>query len=319
MARRPGGPSVSAANVTTEDVRRAYYAGPGASSYSMWVTEIQITPPQLIVGDEAAAKVYRVPYAVSADGEITFSDPVEVSVEYMDVAPAVAASRARGRGRTVRASGGVTRQAAAYKAVMAAFTAGAVSPQAAVRWARWVARGGDISVVGALTGSPQTQRENAQVRADADQLGRLSEDVLSALQGLVSAIEGDTSADDTVDPAYQGAWPPGTFTGPTNRGHDAFHNQRVFDPGGQLAKDSLVVPAGHGQGSMPYASSGRRDRYDPGEMTDAEADALFPPTTRQEAQQRHQAAVAAAAGRIEDLGTEELHDLLFGSSDGRES
>src|SRR5258708_31658700 len=170
MARRRGGPSVSAANVTTEDARRAYEAGPGASNYSMWITEIQITPPQLIVGDEAAAKVYRVPYAVSADGEMTFSDPVEVSVEYMDVAPAVAASRARGRGRTVRASGGVTRQAAAYKAVMAAFTAGAVSPQAAVRWARWVARGGDISVVGALRGDPPTAPENARGRAHTGSL-----------------------------------------------------------------------------------------------------------------------------------------------------
>src|SRR5260221_8500521 len=145
----------------------------------MWIRETETPPPQLIVGDEAAAKVYRVPYAVSADGEITFSDPVEVSVEYMDVAPAVAASRARGRGRTVRASGGVTRQAAAYKAVMAAFTAGAVSPQAAVRWARWVARGGGISVVGALTGSPPTPRENAQVRAAAGPLRPPSPDVLS--------------------------------------------------------------------------------------------------------------------------------------------
>src|SRR5258707_11390173 len=99
MARRPGGPSVSAANVTTEDVRRAYYAGPGASNYSMWITEIQITPPQLIVGDEAAAKVYREPYAVRADGEITFSDPPDVSVGHMDAAPAVAAARAPGRCR----------------------------------------------------------------------------------------------------------------------------------------------------------------------------------------------------------------------------
>ncbi len=78
------GETVLAAGVTTEDVRRAYYAGPAASNYSLWITELQLDPPQLIVADEADAKVYRVPVQISGT-DVTFGDAVEVSVEYVDV------------------------------------------------------------------------------------------------------------------------------------------------------------------------------------------------------------------------------------------
>src|SRR5260221_3504387 len=58
------GKTVLAAGVTTEDVRRAYY-GDSSTPYSYWITELQLDPPQLIVCDEATAKVYRVPGTIS--------------------------------------------------------------------------------------------------------------------------------------------------------------------------------------------------------------------------------------------------------------
>jgi hypothetical protein len=91
-----GGPmsgTVLAQGVTTEDVRRAYYDAPDVS-YAMWITELQLDPLQLIVADESSNKVYRVAVTVKA-GELTFGDPVEVAVEYVDVpAKKQAASRA---------------------------------------------------------------------------------------------------------------------------------------------------------------------------------------------------------------------------------
>lgn len=72
-----------AAGVTTEDVRRAYYDASG-TPYSFWITEMQLVPPQLIVSDDATAKVYRVPISIDG-GEITFGEAVEVEVEYVDI------------------------------------------------------------------------------------------------------------------------------------------------------------------------------------------------------------------------------------------
>lgn len=83
----PGGPMASnpvlAAGLTTEDVRRAYYDQPNIS-YAMWITELQLSPLQLIVADEATSQVFRVPVTATG-GKLTFGDPVPVAVEYVDV------------------------------------------------------------------------------------------------------------------------------------------------------------------------------------------------------------------------------------------
>lgn len=79
------GGGVAAAGVTTEDVRRAYYAQPGMM-LTYWITEMQLDPPQLIVCDEATENVYRVPVKIASGGGVTFGDPVQVKVEYADVA-----------------------------------------------------------------------------------------------------------------------------------------------------------------------------------------------------------------------------------------
>ena len=84
-------PPVMAAGITTEDVRRAYYATPGIG-YSNWICEMQLDPPQLIVCDEGTNTVYRVPMTFGKDGDITFGDQVEVTVEYVDAPAKKAAS-----------------------------------------------------------------------------------------------------------------------------------------------------------------------------------------------------------------------------------
>lgn len=73
---------VFAAGVTVDDVRRAYMEQAG---YQYWITEMQLDPPQLIVADESTRKIYRVPVKIKA-GAVTFADPVEVQVEYLDIA-----------------------------------------------------------------------------------------------------------------------------------------------------------------------------------------------------------------------------------------
>lgn len=74
--------------VSDEDIRRKYYE---AAGYSMWITEMQLDPLQLVVCDDATGKHFRVPVALSG-GEFTFSDPVEVMVQYVDSVKARAAS-----------------------------------------------------------------------------------------------------------------------------------------------------------------------------------------------------------------------------------
>jgi len=87
-------PQIVAAGVTTEDVRRSYYDTPGVP-YSYWITEIQLSPPQLIVCDESSNTVYRVPVKISGS-TCTFGDAVEVQIEYVDVAASARLRRALG-------------------------------------------------------------------------------------------------------------------------------------------------------------------------------------------------------------------------------
>lgn len=85
-----------AAGVTTEDVRRAYYDGPG-SSWSLWIEEFHLEPMQLIVSDDNTGKRTRVPVLVG-DGDgadaVTFGDPVTVVIRYEDAPAGQAAASA---------------------------------------------------------------------------------------------------------------------------------------------------------------------------------------------------------------------------------
>lgn len=86
---------ISAAGVTTEDVRRAYY---DAAPFNLWITEMQLAPdPQLIVCDDATSKTFRVPMTLGGAEDVTFGDPVEVEVEYVDTTKTAASAGERKR------------------------------------------------------------------------------------------------------------------------------------------------------------------------------------------------------------------------------
>lgn len=72
-------PTKTASALSDEDVRRKYYESAG---HSMWITEMQLDPLQLIVCDDGNGKYFQVPIALKG-GEITFGAPIEVAVQYV--------------------------------------------------------------------------------------------------------------------------------------------------------------------------------------------------------------------------------------------
>jgi hypothetical protein len=86
MGTKTGG--VVKASVSVEDISRKYYETAG---YSMWITEMQVDPLQLIAADDATGKYYRIPVELSGD-QFTFGDPQEVAVAYQDVKAAAKAA-----------------------------------------------------------------------------------------------------------------------------------------------------------------------------------------------------------------------------------
>lgn len=71
------------AATTVEDIRRAYYDSKDTPP-TYWITEIQLSPLQMIVADEAEGCLYRVPVTLDKDGAVQFGAPVPVQVTYVD-------------------------------------------------------------------------------------------------------------------------------------------------------------------------------------------------------------------------------------------
>jgi len=88
------------ASVTVDQVRSAYYNGPAASDYNLWIREMLVDPPQLIVQNDADNSLIRVPFTAT-DNEVTFGTAQKVTVEYIDV-PAAEPAAASARGSSVR-------------------------------------------------------------------------------------------------------------------------------------------------------------------------------------------------------------------------
>ena len=74
-----------AAGVSVEDVRRAYYDGPGSQDYDAWICEMLLDPLQLIVSGDSG--YLRVDVTVNADGTVTFAAPIAVQMTYTPVPP----------------------------------------------------------------------------------------------------------------------------------------------------------------------------------------------------------------------------------------
>lgn len=85
MGTKTGG--VVKASVSVEDISRKYYETAG---YSMWITEMQVDPLQLIACDDGSGKYYRIPVELSGE-EFTFGEPQEVAIAYQDVQTAAKA------------------------------------------------------------------------------------------------------------------------------------------------------------------------------------------------------------------------------------
>lgn len=91
-----------AAGTSIDDVRRAYYDGPGSNWY-LWIREMFIDPAELIVQNDEDDTLQRVSYTITGDGQVEFGDGQAVKVEYVNARAAsekpalVFASRAEAR------------------------------------------------------------------------------------------------------------------------------------------------------------------------------------------------------------------------------
>jgi hypothetical protein len=94
------------AAVSVDDVRREYYEQLDSAQSWWWICRVEVDPMQLIVDDEEGS-LYRVTYDPSGS-EITFEDPVEVEIVYVDVGSTKAAA-------AKEAAGGEGKILASYK------------------------------------------------------------------------------------------------------------------------------------------------------------------------------------------------------------
>jgi hypothetical protein len=191
-------PAPIAASVTTEDVRRAFYASPIGEGWSMWIEEIQLDPLQLIVLDDDKAVRSRVPVTV-ADGDgtdaVSFGDPVPVVVRYDD---AVAAAAPQPVGKAIRfASRKESRPAPTPAQAMAEVHAAAAKKKPPVA----VAAGAGTTATKGAGMDPAKLREGLGLAPDAS-----DEDVNAAMQAALSSTP-TPAADATPTPPAPAAEP----------------------------------------------------------------------------------------------------------------
>lgn len=79
------------ARTNVEDVRRAFYEDVATGDqFWWWIRSVELDPENQLIVDDDDGCLYRVPFSVGDDGNIEFSDPIEVEIEYNDVAAAYA-------------------------------------------------------------------------------------------------------------------------------------------------------------------------------------------------------------------------------------
>lgn len=204
--------STALASVTVDQVRMAYYAGPAANDYNLWIREMLVDPPQLIVQNDADGSLLKVPYTVT-DNEVTFGEPSKVTVEYVDSEPTaitdedgeteqVAASAktirfaSRAESRPGRPAGATTPTAAADGATTEGGSDVEITNEqlAALRTALGLADDADLNAIidaaKAIGGALPTLREALSLADDAT-----VDDIVKAVQDLVSKSDTDTGGD----------------------------------------------------------------------------------------------------------------------------
>lgn len=72
---------VALAGTTADQVRKAYYEA--EPDWYLWIREMYVDPPELIVQDDHDDSLLRVPYTITGDGEVEFGEGQAVKVEYV--------------------------------------------------------------------------------------------------------------------------------------------------------------------------------------------------------------------------------------------
>ncbi len=184
---------VQAATATVEDVRRAYYDQPGVPM-SYWITELQMSPPQLIVCDEATADIYRVPVTIKGSA-ISFGDPVPVERVFTDMpAPAGTATAARWgspvAARAARPAAPAGRPArGTEEKIAAAVAAGKIPQSRAAFYRQMAAEGDDLAVLDTLAAVPGITAASAPQDPAAVAYGNLFGDTPDDGPQAVSAAQ----------------------------------------------------------------------------------------------------------------------------------
>lgn len=73
--------AVALAGTTADQVRKAYYDA--NADWYLWIREMYVDPPELIVCDDHDDSLLRVPYTVTGDGTVEFGDGQAVKIEYV--------------------------------------------------------------------------------------------------------------------------------------------------------------------------------------------------------------------------------------------
>lgn len=81
------------AQVNVDDIRRTYYESIEnlPNTFWWWIRSIYVNPNELIIDDDEGG-LYRVPFSMDDNDNVTFGDPTPVKVQYVD-APIAAASQ----------------------------------------------------------------------------------------------------------------------------------------------------------------------------------------------------------------------------------
>lgn len=73
--------TVALAGTTADQVRKAYYEA--EPDWYLWIREMYVDPPELIVQDDHDDSLLRVPYTITGDGEVEFGEGQPVKIEYV--------------------------------------------------------------------------------------------------------------------------------------------------------------------------------------------------------------------------------------------
>lgn len=94
-------PDRVAASVATEDVRRAFFENVAVDERQWWWIHAVYFDPPIIIADDEQGGFFAVPFKTSGD-EVTFKEPVEVRIQYVNKDTGAVAAGKQHRGEPVK-------------------------------------------------------------------------------------------------------------------------------------------------------------------------------------------------------------------------